>query len=370
MSLPCRDFSWVESIYDNKRVNRYPERACTREYNQAAPLPCCIKPSFLAQPFLRYTEPESYGEFREQELREAGPLLDKNGDPVRIDAQGEIVPLGGTVKRLPSECKDPGVSAYCCNNDGYGAYRTPPAPSCKPCAITLSCGNGWYGETCQPNEAFKRREYPVGVTHIPATSLPILTQYEWENPGGLYHYDSPEAMYKSYEGTYNGHLAAYAKFAFQTEAERLRLQYGIQPPFPPQLPGELPANVAPRYQLPRPLPADAAPAIPYNQKYLDLTSNCGCNKSTCSTCCNPAGTTCSNQVGENLPTPLATIYANGANWPCSGDYECGDSFSQWMSSRGAFCKGGCGSQGVPPNCPEKFGMPGSATSWGTQGSCL
>lgn len=365
----CQSVAYVANIYNNRRANRYPERACRREYNQAAGVGCNLKPSFVAQPFLRYTQPNSYGEYELRQQQQAGPLLNKTGEPVRVNDKGEVLPARSQVtgdKRPDPNAQKQQGGRYCCNNDGYRPYRVPPAPDCKPCAITLSCGKGGFGESCQPDEWFRRREYPVGVTHIPASSLPIIPTYDWVNPDGLYHYDSPAAFARSYDGTYGGHLAAYAKFAFQNEAERLRLQYGIQPPFPPQPPTELPAQTAPRFQLPRPRAADEAPPIPYNQKYLDLTSNCGCNKSTCATCCNRAGTTCSTQQ-TLYPTPLSTIYAQQRNWPCGGD-QCGDPYNNWMNSRGAFCKG-CGSDGIPPNCPEKFPAPGSQNDWGNAGAC-
>lgn len=279
----CAPPDFMEQIYNNRRRNRYPELACRREYNAAAGVGCNLKPSFVAQPFLRYLEPPSYAAY----------LRDVNDTDRSASAEAS------------------GETSSCC-----GKGRLPPPPDCTPCAITLSCGNGWFGESCRPGEAFRRREYPVGVTHIPASSLPVLTQYEWENPGGLYHYDSPEQLYRAYDGTYNGHLAQFAKFAFQNERERLRLQYGIYPPFPEQPPSSIPPNVAPRFQLPRPAAADAAPPIPYNRQYLALSDDCGCNKSYCATECLQRGTTCSAAVGQTQPMPIQQLYAQQRTWPC------------------------------------------------------
>ncbi len=298
----CGRPDYIYNIYEDRRRNIYPQRACGRQYNVAAPTFCNLKPSFIAQPFLRYSEPRSFTRY------ELARGFGVGGGPSAVQAAGANQE-GALCGNYGVGLTEPNSSSLVLNSNSR--LGTVPSPYCNEpqCSLTLSCGDGNFGESCNPGAAFKRREYPVGVTHIPATSLPVLDHHDWSSPAGLYHYDQPELYQESYLGAQDGHLARFTKFAYQNEEERLRLQYGILPPFPqPSVPP--PPNTVPRYQ-PCPVKADAAPPIPYFRSYLDLNSGCGCNKGTTPGACSTCPATLFNKA-----TPLASIYSQGGGFCC------------------------------------------------------
>lgn len=326
----CLSFDWVDTIYDNKRRNRFPERACQREYNIAAGYGCCLPAPFVAQPFLRYTEPYSYAEFRAREAAQAGPLLNKEGKPIRIDEKGNAVLLptstvAGDVLPATKEV----APAFCCTKPGETPRCYPPAAQpCKPCAITLSCGNGLNGEVCAPGPWFQRKEVYQGATFMPASSMPSLPTYDYFDPSSLYVYNTPGEFQRSYDGVVNNHLPAFAKFAFQTEQERLRLQYGIYPSQPVVPPCCSVETVRPTCQLDRPVECDGciAPPIAYNQKYLDGIGDCGCSTIGCRAWVRGSTNRCNTCRGRLAAAPcpcdapsIRSVYARGQ--ALSGGYE-------------------------------------------------
>lgn len=320
----CLNFDWVDSIYDPKRRNQFPTRACRREYNVAAGAGCCLPAPFVAQPFLRYMEPYSYNEFKAREDMQAGPLLNKDGNPVVI-ADGNVVEIKSNVAgdlRPPNGfLPPPPPPAYCCTKPGETPKCYPPyAQACSPCAITLSCGNGMNGEVCAPGPWFQRKEVYQGATFMPASSMPTLETYPYFDPAAMYVYNTPGEFQRAYDGVVNNHLPAFSKFAFQTEAERLRLQYGIVPPIPTMPPCCGIDIVKPTCQLDRPLQCNGckAPPIAYNQKYLDGIGDCGCSTPGCRAWVRGSTTRCNTCLGRlsSAPCPcdapsVNNLYARG-----------------------------------------------------------
>lgn len=325
----CLNFEWTDAIYDNKRRNRFPERACRREYNIAAPAGCCLPAPFVAQPFLRYTEPYSYDEFRAREaaqaaagVAKAAELVKSNGTttstaPSNVSASANTVQnnvtsqLAGDTRPssflppppLPAPAPAP---AYCCTKPGATPRCYPPyAQACAPCAITLSCGTGTLGEVCAPGPWFQRREVYQGATYMPASSMPSQPFWDYFDPASLYVYDTPSEFQRSYDGIVNGHLPAFAKFAFQTENERNRLQYGIYPPIPTAPPCCGIDAVKPTCQLDRPLECAGcgAPPITYNQKYLDGIGDCGCATPNCNQWVRGSTNRCNTCLGRLASAP-------------------------------------------------------------------
>lgn len=244
----CTGVDYAERIYDSRRQNFW-DYACPWQFatgNATVNCSCSqsAQPNARSRPTLRYTQPNSFGEYLQ---RVHGLAAADSGDN-EADGGCEIARAGG-----------------------------PDRAGCVRCPIVPNCGNrdGAFasGEACAPQPVFKRRMvYNGGPVFKPASRLPILDRYQWAQPESMYYFDSPQEFAEAYDGIYNGNAALRARFNFQNPAEQTRLWAGVPPPVPP--PAEC-ANPSAPHQTCGDVP------VPYYRNYLESRYACGCNRQRC-----------------------------------------------------------------------------------------
>jgi len=361
----CVRPDYLEPIYDNKRRNRYPQAACATlaspQYNLPSQAFCALSPSFLAQPFLtldantdELVERDALGATESSKSTadiqtaqnanrafsrsqhactgrcRTGPFtaVCRAADREAGREVGSSLPQASKGDRRAAPQSHPStLSVHDCalaamrsGNPPWAATSTAVqdlyrVAGCEPCELTLSCGDGMYGEGCRPVTAFKRRTAlagTCGAQGMPALQMPHMDRADYAD-GALYEpapilggVPRPSISALDARGSNNPFLAEFNRFVHEYEKQREVTQYGIgYPPFPKPCP-PTPPGVAPRYD-PVPIEAQRAPPLMIDRQALRVTDNCGCNRSECPATGNNRGTTCAR--GTQHPQSIAGIYA-------------------------------------------------------------
>lgn len=336
----CHRPDYLEAVYDNKRRNRFPQPSCDPGYNWPAEAYCSLSPAFVAQPFLTFVndDPSDDGagsasvkdDMKNNNTfsrkQKEGPFTsivnamdDKFGRP-RGSSLPKALPIQkhnvDKTKNTPFissrdgawAAMDAGTPPWAATSQAVKElYRT---AGCEPCELTLSCGNGLYGEACAPlaTDIFSKDK---STSNVPVLQMPHMDRSEYADG----YYGESKQPFLPYTnrtpisaldaaGSNNPFLSRFSKLVFQTEAERLRTQYNMGvPPFPKPCP-PTPVGVAPRFDPP-PLEAQHASPIVIDREILNVRDDCGCNRSECYG--NTKGTTCARSYKH--PQSVAGIYA-------------------------------------------------------------
>lgn len=311
----CQRPDYLEAIYHNKTRNRYPQPSCNPGYNIPSEVFCSLPPTFVAQPFLTETADGSLA-LRDDANEEHGRSNnnsngsgDSNKRPFRfagrpfsavVDALDQQLGRATQSSAPDGEPRQPqrptASSLESAALDAMSAGKPPWAATsratkalyelagCEPCELVLSCGDGWFGDGCVGRStAFKKRTPLAGTGGVPALQMPNMDRAAYAD-GTSYE---PAAFYQrapisqlDRQGSNNPFLAQFFKTTLEQEAERVRVEYGMNlPPFPKPCP-PTPMGVTPRYDPP-PREAERAAPIVIDRRALQISDNCGCNRSTC-----------------------------------------------------------------------------------------
>lgn len=314
---PLIDPFYLDTIYDNRRRNRFPQSSCQPQYNIPSEAFARLKPSYLAQPFLSVANDGSLHlkDEQQKQARNVGPytavtdaLNQKLG---RQTQQRESVEPKRNCLNDAARALDNGELPGKATATAIKQLYQGEACRSEPCNLVVRLGDCF---ACKGGLRKSISKYGVqGQNGPPALQLPGMDNGDRQSAfaggfddvgaGNNYDYDSMRQFEARSLASNNWYLNKYHQFVMQWEKERLRTQYGFAPPFPEPCPPTKFGSV-PRYDPP-PLDAQKASPVIIERQALVARDDCGCNKSECAT--GPRGSTCAPCFDK--PQSVAGIYA-------------------------------------------------------------